>query len=240
MNSSTPTTIKDRLLAAMRDEADTRGRVALSPEALGKRFGLNGHDLAKNLDQLRKEGFIYNPWQRAGVLGRLRVRLGPINYAALDTERLSVPDRVERYLTQRIEPGMWIEITPDQVREALGVPVGNGTVASGISNLQRMGRVEVRKTGRRITAMRVVRVEPPLMSTTVTVEGPIEILPYTDVEIPPTPHLDKYISARRMAILAPSDNPYLELTFHRDPIAEEAVELLKVLRTSLAKENSTP
>lgn len=50
-----PSTIKEKLLADIRAGE-------WNPNLLGKRHGLNGHDLVKNLEQLRKEGFIAFKW----------------------------------------------------------------------------------------------------------------------------------------------------------------------------------
>jgi hypothetical protein len=49
-------TIKRKLLD------DMVQNVGILPDELAKRHGLNGHDLAKNLEQLRKEGFIRTVW----------------------------------------------------------------------------------------------------------------------------------------------------------------------------------
>ena len=70
-------TIKERLLALLTERADRRGRVYDSAESICRALGLSGHDLAKNLHQLYKEGHIDLKWKKTGNdwrIKKIRVR----------------------------------------------------------------------------------------------------------------------------------------------------------------------
>lgn len=70
-------TIKEKLLRAIQGgEQD--------PNVLGHLFGLNGHDLVKNLEQLRKEGFISLKWGAGDRITRVWIPKGAQNMALLN------------------------------------------------------------------------------------------------------------------------------------------------------------
>ena len=72
-----PSTIKEKLLKAIQGgEKD--------PSVLGHLFGLNGHDLVKNLEQLRKEGFIAFKWGAGDRIIRVWIPKGAQNMRLLE------------------------------------------------------------------------------------------------------------------------------------------------------------
>lgn len=233
------TPIKERLLAEIRKEADHRGRLRLPIHTLGKRFGLNNHDLQKNLFQLEKEGLLQIDEQHgAGPdIKRVRLRRGAANEQLLKSkrdEKLTIPARVRQLIENapKQQDG-WLYVTPTQIRDRLGVQ-GN-PVSVAISDMQRNELLEVRKEGARIVAVRMTpktataaRPTPGATPEAIRAATP-SVQPRPTVELPATPHLEKYIAARRTASLAPEDNPYIEVTFHRDPLAEEAALLRAAL-----------
>ena len=140
-------TIKERLL-----EDITQGTT--DPVELSKRNGLNGHDLVKNLEQLRKEGHISLKWTRGGESKRIE-RVG------LPRRRYSVNDRVYNWLAGRNVMGAWIDITPAQLNDELKVTGNAAGVA--ISNLVKSGRIEARKVSNKITALRIPLARPEVV-----------------------------------------------------------------------------
>jgi DNA-binding MarR family transcriptional regulator len=227
-------TIKEQLMAAITAAADSRGRVDLTPEALGKQHGLSGHDLAKNLDQLRKEGLISVQWD-GDRMTRLRLRRGKANEAALAELKPPVHrhrDNILAWITRQPAGmvGGWVEL-PDGWRSltaAMGVPPDKAdSVAVTASKLTVDGVLEVKREGRRISAVRRPMArreepeeEPPPGPATANGDGQRG----TSV-MPDTPMLNAYLSARRIARLAPDDNPYVEVVFEELAIAEEALAL---------------
>lgn len=202
------------------------------PEELAKRHGLNGHDLVKNLDQLRKQGLIELKWGAGERIERI----------TLPRSR-SVKDRVYNHLAGRSVMGAWVKAGPKQLNEDLGLVGNAGGMA--VSHLLKEGKLEAKREGSRIVALRVPLSRPEVVvidegtgSTTVidshSTNGASSELPApTPIRptMPPTPNLDAYFSARRIARLAPAHNPYLTVEFTENPIAEEAL----VLRESLAR-----
>ena len=74
---SAPSTIKEKLLADIRAGE-------WNPNLLGKRHGLNGHDLVKNLEQLRKEGFIAFKWGLGDRIEKVWIPKGKQNMTLLE------------------------------------------------------------------------------------------------------------------------------------------------------------
>lgn len=245
MTVENQTPVKERMFTDLLKHADSSGRVDLTPEAIGKRFGLNGHDLAKNLEQLRKEGFVDLTW-RDERMHRIRVRRSKLNELALRDHRrpLSVTERVRQWILRAPQQrDGWVVVTPNQIREKLGVQ-GNA-VSVAISDLQRGGEAEVRKEGMRIVAVRMLpKDEAPARKAEqngatpaqIAAVAPREMRPaglsmFAKIEVPPTPALEQYRVARRMASLAPKDNPYLSVEFSPIPLAEEGLLLLDRLQS---------
>jgi hypothetical protein len=217
-------TIKEQLLATMQQHADSRGRVSLTPDALGKRHGLSGHDLVKNLEQLKQEGLLTITW-KADRVQRLQLRRGALNESLLRQRKpaLSGKDRVTNWLLgQPTGPGGWVETNPGAIQAALGVN-GHG-IPVAISEMQRSGRLQVRKAGARIVAIRFASLGASGPQR--PAEEPSTPVP---TALPDTPLLRQYIQARRFANLAPTANPYISVDFKEDPMAEEAILLLKAL-----------
>ena len=239
MTVENQTPVKERIFADLLKHADARGRVSLSPEAVGKLHGLNGHDLAKNLDQLRKEGFIEVVW-RDERMTKIKVRRGAANEARLNGHRKpqSVAERVRQWILRAPQQkDGWVVATPVQIREKLGIE-GNA-VSVAISDMQRQGEVEVRKEGMRITAVRMLPKEAPAQPTrngatpeevaAVASRTPA-IRPYT---MPATPELDKYLAAKRSFHLSPTDNPYITVDFTPSLLGEEALALKRELEEAM-------
>ena len=218
-------TIKETLWSAIQEQ---RRLDSAGIEELGKRFGLNGHDLAKNLDQLGKEGKISVRWS-----GSRMVSLHLRRKSRAD----STASRVYNWIASRDVMGAWIEATPNQIRDELKAE-GNA-VSVAISDLLRDHRIEARRNdgNRRITALRIPLRRAPLVvvdqqtGSTIVTSGNAQLIPPPPEAIPDTPNLDAYLSARRIARLAPAHNPYLTIEFTENPIAEEAL----VLRERLAR-----
>jgi len=73
----TPGTIKRKLF-------DDIAKGQFSPDDLRVRHGLNGHDLVKNLEQLRKEGFIHVEWGAGERVRSVKMNPGAVNMAVLN------------------------------------------------------------------------------------------------------------------------------------------------------------
>lgn len=230
-------TVKERMLEDMRRNCNHRGVVTLSPEALAKRHGLNGHDLAKNLDQLRTEGFLTFAWSHDRIT-RIRLNRGAISTAALEQRQtlratFTYPQRVIDYLMQKEQgPDGWIKVTTAEIVSDLanaGVTNENA-LRVAVSRLVHGGKLEARtETKRRaVVALRFPRPfgQQPKPAEPTPTEAPAPTMPAT-------PELDKYVAARRIASLAPSDNPYLMVSFEPNPIAEEAMVLRHRLDAAL-------
>lgn len=219
-------TIKDQLMMTMRDHANNRGIVNMSPEALGKRHGLNGHDLAKNLDQLKKEGLIHDPWVRSGKLGKLRLRMSGVNMQLLggpqpqhEKRDYGVKSEALRnwMLRQATDEDGWVKVTPREISNAVGMDVG-----ASVSADVKSGYMEAKRDGKFITALRIKGFRPSIRPVATTTPQP----KVSARSIPETPELDAYRRAKRLAMLAPSvPNKYLKFEFTPDPIAEEALLL---------------
>lgn len=228
------TTIKEQLLDEIRKHADPRGRLQISPDELGKRYGLNGHDLVKNLEQLRQQGYIHVQWGAGNRIARVRLQRGQINLDLLARRAEHPANLTTRILdwlrTQPTEPGGWVRANTASVRDALHDDRVN-LVATRISQMTKKGLLELRKEGRYVTHMRPATAPP---STTAARQIPVTTTcaptPTPATGLPATPNLDRYIAARRIARLAPAENPYLEILFDENPIAEEAIALLDYLK----------
>lgn len=252
MTETNGATIKQRLLDDIRKHSDTRGRVELSPEALAKRHGLNGHDLAKNLDQLRTEGLIDITWVDGKTrIGKIRLKRGAMNEELLRQRRpaLTIADRVRQWLVQQpSQLGGWVHATPTQIRERLGAAAGPGNAVSvAISDMQKRGELEVRKEGARIVSMRLAPKEPA--QAKIRTGAPVERIASASYSsnavravvnvgadgpwLPETPELDKYLAAKQVFMKAPIENKYLRIEFDQNPIAEEALKLRDRLRDLL-------
>lgn len=228
--------VKQRIFDDLRRHSDNRGRVSLSPDAIAKRYGLNGHDLVKNLDQLRTQGLIELSWANERIQ-KIRVRKGALNEAIIAEANQSAVDK----LTEAINMLPWENgyrvwdpsnvqrlsgLNSRQVTDALAVlraddkiiQFGGGTRGKRISGVRWKG--EAAPNGPTATQV------PPVRTASPATPGVI---------LPPTPHLDQYIAARRIATLAPSENPYLAITFERDPLAEEAILLRDRLTEALRR-----
>jgi len=79
----TPGTIKRRLFDDLLAHPD------LTPEELAKRHGLNGHDLVKNLEQLRQHGFIDVKMKDEHIVSA-RIRNGAANMAMLERPKAAI------------------------------------------------------------------------------------------------------------------------------------------------------
>lgn len=250
-------TIKERLLADIRQHSDNRGRVSLTPATLAKRHGLNAHDLQKNLFQLEQEGYLRlrstrgsrrepGSFEAAG----LRLRVDRLNDDRLTRPPvLSTPDRVRQWVLDHQDQLGWAAGTPSDIARALGVDFAPGNrVSQAVSAMLRDGTLTARRDGPRITGLRITvpersqapqraaqpAVEPPVVTATVvTAAAPGASV----VTVPICPELDKYVAARRMARLTPADNPYLTIQFTEVPIAEEAIRLRDALRACLGQSN---
>ena len=126
------TTIKEKLLADIRKGEE-------SPDLLGKRYGLNGHDLVKNLEQLRKEGLIRVQWGPGDRIIRVKPNREAENMAALKGHgrhangKIDYIDRVADAINRlpwgdngfrvwsRADVMRWTELNNDQVGHALNV-----------------------------------------------------------------------------------------------------------------------
>lgn len=232
MNSATETTVKDRLLVELQEYSDSRGRINIGFENLSKRLGLSGHDLTKNLEQLSKEGLVSLAW-KADRIVRFNLRRGSLNEKILKEKRPAhkTKDRVIEWLIrQPVGLGGWVDTNPGAIRSALsGYENHNvNAVPVAVSQLTHEGRIETRKVGKRIVSIRLAPrpiVKPPASAPTTA--GAVPEVPR---EVPPTPNLNTYIAARRIAHLAPESNPYITVVFEENPIAEEAILLLKALK----------
>lgn len=246
--------VKERLLSDIRKDADSHGRTSLTASALARRFGLSAHDAQKNLYQLEKEGFLRLDSGRNGAeagmeIKRIRLRRSHLNDSVLRRRPASVTDRVRQWIISApSQRDGWIHVTPNQIRDKLGVE--GGAVSVAISGLQQGGEAEVRKEGMRIVAVRMLPKQAPAAPASPEPEareddGPthVEMVDgeYTRVpglapiEMPETPELDRYAVARRVYGLAPTDSPYLRVEFTANPVADEAVKLRDALRTALER-----
>lgn len=247
--------VKQRMLEDIRKHSDPRGRVSISVEQLGKNHGLNGHDLAKNLDQLRTEGFVDITWGVGKTrITKIKLKRGAMNDSLLAQRRpaLTIAERVRQWLTQQpAQMGGWVHVTPTQIRERLGAAAGPGNAVSvAISDMQARGELEVRKEGARIVSMRLAPKEPASakIRTGATVEQIATASPsvsnsavratgaftaaggsWIKPDMPETPELEKYLAAKRVFMQAPIENKYLRIEFAENPIAEEALKLRKLL-----------
>lgn len=79
----TPGTIKRRLFDDLLAHPD------LTPDELAKRHGLNGHDMVKNLEQLRQHGFIETKLKDEHIIS-VRVRNGVANMAMLERPKSAI------------------------------------------------------------------------------------------------------------------------------------------------------
>lgn len=136
------TTIKERLLLDIQSGEQ-------SPDALGKRYGLNGHDLVKNLEQLRKEGFIHVQWGAGNRIQRVRANPGatnmkllaasppPAHQATDSTAVVAVANAINK-LPWRNES--WREWDTELMRKASGLTIFQITRAVGM--LREQGRLQ--------------------------------------------------------------------------------------------------
>lgn len=235
MNDLVKTPIKQQIFADLCKHADNRGRVSLSPEAVAKRHGLNGHDLVKNLDQLRTQGLITFTWANDRVT-KIRIRRGALNEAIIATGEPTSVERLSHainYLPWENGYHVWDTaavrtasgLTNSQITDALAVLRASGDLIQfgGGGRGKRISGVRWKnETAPETPAPQAIRVDPPAVR-----HEP------TQITLPSTPHLDQYLSARRIAALAPEENPYLTVTFTRDPVAEEAAMLRDHLKRLL-------
>lgn len=135
-------TIKHRLLKAIRGgEQD--------PNVLGHLFGLNGHDLVKNLEQLRKEGFIDMRWGAGDRVTRVRPRKSADNMRLLQGhvgEDKALHGPVVLKLSEAIGrlpwDGEWRKWEPEEIQRL-----------SGLSNSQIAGAMKVLREGDRVVQL---------------------------------------------------------------------------------------
>lgn len=236
-----PGTIKRRLFD------DLRANPTLSADELAKRHGLNGHDLVKNLEQLRQQGFIDVTMKDEHVT-KVRVRAGAANMALL--ERPSAAIWVDQSETAAKLAGAisklpwlnddWRQWDPELVRQASGLK--GYQVGAALSQLREQGRLQQLGGGGRGKRIEGVRwrgerrpeqpvAHAPAESTNGTVAKPSDPA-QAALASPPTPELDKYIAARELAAAAPTDNPFITISFEPIPIAEEAITLKRRLEGS--------
>jgi hypothetical protein len=198
MTVENQTPIKERLLADIRREVDRRGRYPNPVSVLGKRYGLNHHDLQKNLFQLEKEGYLRVEDSRGGSraseagieIKRIKLRRGAMNEQLLKEHKpLTVADKVRQWILRAPQQrDGWVHATPTQIREAIKSEGNTASVA--ISDMQRHGELEVRKEGHRIVAMRMIAkagTDPVRLKRTDRGASPEQITASTYEEVVPPP-----------------------------------------------------
>jgi hypothetical protein len=219
--------IKQRMLEHIRKHADSKGRVSTSPDTLGKLFGLNGHDLAKNLDQLSSENLIELVWH-AGRMVNIKLRRNNLNEAVLASKAAAkrpVAERTRDWLRQQqTQKDGWIYVTPRDIQRALGIEAGN-PVSVAVSDMQSAGKLETRRQGMRIIAMRLIDAQAPMHKTT---ESPqpaptteLSVFAHPDVraalngkpaeELPEEPDGVKFLRNYRDALEAAKTNPFIQV-----------------------------
>ena len=250
----------DRLLEILRQHADNRGRVDLTPDKLMTLLGRDAHDTHKALYEARDRGLVELRTQRKGTTERIlsiRLRLGALNTARLKEaadESHTVPERAWAWLEQQpTQFGGWIQAAPGDIARALGLdPRLDNRVGVAISGWARQGRVALRKESSRIVAIKLGPGAQPKPSIEQEAHRPRAASPDPEppreaaqparkpVEMPPHPELDKYRSARAIGTLPigrDEGNPYIRVEFTRHPLGEEGLALLKVIEQLLGKEN---
>jgi hypothetical protein len=177
-------TIKERLLQAIRGgEQD--------PNVLGHLFGLNGHDLVKNLEQLRKEGFIDMKWGAGDRVTRVRPRKGTDNMRLLQGhvgEGQALRGPVVLKLSEAIGrlpwDGEWRRWEPDEVQRLSGL--SNSQIAGAMKALREGGRVVQLGGGHRGVPIKGVRWRGE--SRPVPSEAPVPVESATEApQAPPEP-----------------------------------------------------
>lgn len=235
-----PSTIKEKILTDIASHADTRGRTTLSPDQIAKRHGLNGHDLVKNLEQLRQEGFIDLAWGEGGRVRRVKLKRSALNERRLGSViRLAPPKSVAESVRQWLlrqpqQKDGWVYATPSSIKEALGDLAGSGTAVNvAISDMQTRGLVETKKDGMRITAVRILPENLPAPAGPEPRGASVEQIasaagPGRRVPIPEVPALRQYAQAKQAWLQRP-DNPYIRIEFDQNDAAEDGLKLLQML-----------
>ena len=253
LNAPPITTIKEKLLDEIRKgEQD--------PEVLRKRYGLNGHDLVKNLEQLRKEGLIHVQWGAGDRIQRVRPNPGatnmqilaasppPAHQAADSAHVVAVANAINKLPWRSAEWRYW---DTELVRNASGLTIFQiGNAVRWLRDQRRLEQLGGGGRGKRIEGVRWRGERAPApLAASVPEESAAEVpeapsgpsqavrdtVDYLRASgrgptLPETPHLDLYLEARRSIEGLPADNPYLTVTFEPNAVVEDALKLLEVLR----------
>lgn len=250
------------VLGLLQQHADTRGRVDLSVDRLQTLAGLDAHDVSKTLFELERQGLVKLQTKQIGrdqtrILS-IRLRRGAVNEAVLSQRparsespgEATVPERAWAWLEQQPTTASgWVMATVAAISRALDIdPRADNRVGIAVSGWARQGRVALRKSkAGRIEAIKLGpnaspyagKPAPPPQTDS---EAPAALAAgeaIGAVDVPETPALDQYVAARRIANLAPADNPFIRVEFAPNEIAEEALVLKRALEVALRKESQS-
>lgn len=212
------------LLAVLREHADEKGRVALTPPDLVNLAGFNLHDVNKRLWSLQKQGLVrFREVHRSGsstgsTLHDIEVVIDQPDRNAPVAKRATQTERVLSWLErQPTNAEGWVQTDTGMIAMAVGLTTPQVSVV--VNQLRHRKILETLTDGHAANAFRLMHKRPGLPYR--AIGAPV---------MPETPALEEYLLAKSMA---PRMSRYL--TFNEDPIAEEAIALRDNLRRALEK-----